>query len=75
FLESHDQTHEVATDIIDMLRRWIPMYQASQRAYLSIGIGCTGGKHRSVYMAERIGHALAAEFAAVTVVHRDMPAS
>ena len=75
FLESHDQTHEVATDIIDMLRRWIPMYQASQRAYLSIGIGCTGGKHRSVYMAERIGQALAAEFAAVTVVHRDMPAS
>ena len=75
FLEAHEQTHEVATDLIDMLLRWVPMYQASQRAYLSIAIGCTGGKHRSVYMTERVGKALAEKYPAVTVLHRDMPSS
>lgn len=75
FLEAREQTHEVATDLIVMLSRWVPMYQASQRAYLSIAIGCTGGKHRSVYMTERVGKALAKKYPAVTVLHRDMPSS
>ncbi|MEC8633192.1 MAG: RNase adapter RapZ [Pseudomonadota bacterium] len=75
FLESHDQTHEVANDLIEMLIRWVPMYKASQRAYLSIAVGCTGGKHRSVYMTERVGKALADQFSNVTVLHRDMPRS
>jgi len=75
FLESHDQTHEVAKDLIEMLIRWVPMYKASQRAYLSIAIGCTGGKHRSVYMTERVGKALAEQFSSVTLLHRDMPRS
>ena len=75
FLESHDQTHEVAKDLIEMLIRWVPMYKASQRAYLSIAIGCTGGKHRSVYMTERVAKALAEQFSSVTILHRDMPRS
>jgi UPF0042 nucleotide-binding protein len=75
FLETHTETHEVADDLIAMLGRWIPLYKESQRAYLTIAIGCTGGKHRSVYMTERIGSALADQFPAVTVNHRDMPLS
>ena len=75
FLETYEQTHEVARDLIDMLIRWVPMYKASQRAYLSIAIGCTGGKHRSVYMTERVGRTLAKQFPNVTVLHRDMPRS
>ncbi|PDH38661.1 MAG: RNase adapter RapZ [Halieaceae bacterium MED-G26] len=75
FLENHKQTHEVASDLIEMLLRWVPMYKASQRAYLSIAIGCTGGKHRSVYMTERVGKALAEQYSGVTVLHRDMPLS
>jgi len=73
FLEAHEQTHDVANDVIEILIRWVPMYKASQRAYLSIAIGCTGGKHRSVYMAERVGRALDDTFSGVTVLHRDMP--
>ena len=73
FLESYEQTHEIANDLIEMLIRWVPMYKASQRAYLSIAIGCTGGKHRSVYMTERVGKALADQFSSVTILHRDMP--
>ena len=75
FLEAHEQTHEVAIELIEMLIRWVPMYKASQRAYLSIAIGCTGGKHRSVYMTDRLGRALAEHFSSVTVLHRDMPRS
>jgi UPF0042 nucleotide-binding protein len=52
---------------------WVPLYQKSQRAYLTIAIGCTGGKHRSVYMTERVGEALATHFEGVSVSHRDMP--
>lgn len=73
FIEAHPDTESVAKDTIAMLLRWIPLYQKSQRAYLTIAIGCTGGKHRSVYMTERVGEVLAEHFKGVSVTHRDMP--
>ena len=73
FIEAHPDTEPVAKDTIDMLLRWIPLYQKSQRAYLTIAIGCTGGKHRSVYMTERVGQVIAEHFEDVSVTHRDMP--
>ena len=73
FIEAHPDTEPVAKDTIDMLLRWIPLYQKSQRAYLTIAIGCTGGKHRSVYMTERVGEVIAEHFEDVSVTHRDMP--
>ena len=73
FIEAHPETDGVANDVIGSLLNWIPLYQKSQRAYLTIAIGCTGGKHRSVYMTERVGEALAKHFEGVSVSHRDMP--
>ena len=73
FIEAHPETESVANNIIDMLLNWVPLYRQSQRAYLTIAIGCTGGKHRSVYMTERVGEALAKHFEGVSVSHRDMP--
>lgn len=73
FLESHDITVDVTTDITNSLLRWIPHYQASQRAYLTIAIGCTGGKHRSVYMAEAVVARLREHFPQINLQHRDMP--
>ena len=75
FIEAHPETDAVANDCISMLLKWVPLYQKSQRAYLTIAVGCTGGKHRSVYMTERIGEALSQQFEGVTVTHRDMPKS
>ena len=75
FIEAHPETDTVANDCISMLLKWVPLYQKSQRAYLTIAIGCTGGKHRSVYMTERIGEALSRQFEGVSVTHRDMPKS
>jgi UPF0042 nucleotide-binding protein len=74
FLESHAITMDVRKDIVSSMTRWIPQYQASQRAYLTVAIGCTGGKHRSVYMAEAIASDLRHQFPQVALQHRDMPA-
>jgi UPF0042 nucleotide-binding protein len=75
FLECHAITMDVRSDIVSSLTRWIPQYQASQRAYLTVAIGCTGGKHRSVYMAEAIASDLRHQFPQVALQHRDMPTS
>lgn len=73
FIEAHPDTESVANDVIGMLLNWIPLYHKGQRAYLTIAIGCTGGKHRSVYMTERIGEVLVQHFEGVSVTHRDIP--
>jgi UPF0042 nucleotide-binding protein len=41
-------------DIRDFLERWLPSFVADNRSYLTVAIGCTGGQHRSVYLAEKL---------------------
>lgn len=72
FLEAHPQTSLFADDISSMLLRWLPLYKASQRSYITIAIGCTGGQHRSVYIAERIFKDLKQEYADVQIRHREL---
>ena len=50
----------------------VPRYRSEGKAYLTIGIGCTGGRHRSVAVAERIGRDLSKKALDVSVVHRDL---
>lgn len=59
-------------DIYAYLAKWLPRFAASNRAYVTIAIGCTGGQHRSVYMAERLGQALGEELNNVQIRHRDV---
>jgi UPF0042 nucleotide-binding protein len=54
FLEQHGEVAAMLADITGYLERWLPKFQASNRSYLTIGIGCTGGQHRSVYMCEKL---------------------
>ncbi len=54
FLESHTDVARLIEDITAFVRARIPEYQASNRAYLTVAIGCTGGQHRSVYIVERL---------------------
>jgi UPF0042 nucleotide-binding protein len=56
-----------------LLAPLLPRYQSEGKSYLTIAIGCTGGQHRSVYVAQLLGHWLAAADWAVSVRHRDMP--
>lgn len=72
FLESHDSVSEMFEDIAGFLGRWIPRFEENNRAYLTVAIGCTGGQHRSVYMAQRLGGHFAKKFGDVLVRHREL---
>ena len=54
FLEGNERVDQLQNDIISFLERWVPIFEADGRNYLTIAIGCTGGQHRSVYMVEKI---------------------
>ena len=58
FLDAQDSFLAMFDDISDFLSRWIPHYEAANRGYLTVALGCTGGQHRSVYMTEKIAAAL-----------------
>lgn len=62
---------------LDGLCAWLlpllPRYEGEGKSYLTIAIGCTGGRHRSVYVATRLGNRLEARGLRVTVDHRDLP--
>lgn len=59
-------------DVSSLLERWVPSYQKTMRARLTIGIGCTGGQHRSVALTEALGARLSRTFGNVHVRHRDL---
>ena len=58
YLEKQPQVQAMVDDIAAFLQRWIPRYKESQRAYLTVAIGCTGGQHRSVHVAEAVAERL-----------------
>lgn len=63
---------DVATRIEELLIRLIPRYQAEGKSYVCIAFGCTGGRHRSVHMAERVAQRLRDTAFSPTVTHRDL---
>ncbi|HPE60332.1 MAG TPA: RNase adapter RapZ [Thiolinea sp.] len=56
WLENHPRVHELTQGIIRFLELWMQDMELCQRSYLNIAIGCTGGRHRSVYVAEYLYH-------------------
>jgi UPF0042 nucleotide-binding protein len=72
FLESTPLVQKMYSDIRDFVENWLPGFVADNRSYLTVAIGCTGGQHRSVYLAEK----LALHFKSqqqVLVRHRELP--
>ena len=57
----------------DMLKFLLPHYIAEGKSYLTVAFGCTGGQHRSVFIAEEIKKRLEADGHRVKTAHRDMP--
>jgi UPF0042 nucleotide-binding protein len=55
-----------------MLLLLLPRFQHQGKAYVHIAFGCTGGRHRSVFMAEQIGAALRASGFSPTMIHRNL---
>ncbi len=56
FLDSTSSMQDMFGDIVNFLERWLPNFIADNRSYLTVAIGCTGGQHRSVYLAEKLAH-------------------
>ena len=71
FLEAEASTHAMFRDIHAFIATWLPAFVRDNRSYLTIAIGCTGGQHRSVYIAERLGAAFSTDNQ-VMVRHRQV---
>jgi len=69
FLEAHAQVHEFYADVVGFLEKRIPDYQRNNRGYLTVAIGCTGGRHRSVYLVDRLASHFAARHPHVIARH------
>jgi UPF0042 nucleotide-binding protein len=72
FLESQENVDDMYEDIRGFIERWIPCFQADGRSYLTVAVGCTGGQHRSVYMAERLGRYFETRDVGSIVSHREL---
>jgi UPF0042 nucleotide-binding protein len=72
YLASQPAVVEMYQDILTYLTKWLPRFAASNRAYVTVAIGCTGGQHRSVYLAERLGGHLRESLGNVQIRHREL---
>jgi UPF0042 nucleotide-binding protein len=73
YMEKHPVTHETVDRLAGLLQFLIPHYADEGKSYLTVAVGCTGGRHRSVYVAERLRRGLAAlEGTRLHVRHRDL---
>ncbi|TBU78650.1 RNase adapter RapZ [Pseudomonas daroniae] len=72
YLAAQEDVQDMYQDIFAYLHKWLPRFAASNRSYVTVAIGCTGGHHRSVYLANRLGHALKPLLKNVQIRHRDL---
>lgn len=72
FLENESEVHETTNRFADLLAYLLPLYKREGKSYLTIGIGCTGGRHRSVRVAEMLGKFLKKQGYDASVSHRDV---
>jgi UPF0042 nucleotide-binding protein len=70
FLERETQVGLLVEDIQRFLQRWLPRFVLDQRASITVAIGCTGGRHRSIYIVRQLAQRFASEYT-VVVRHRD----
>lgn len=72
FLNMHQDVEQMFSDIKNFLDHWIPKFEADNRSYMTIAIGCTGGQHRSVYLAQKLGENYKTQRENVLMRHRDL---
>lgn len=72
YLESYPEVEAMFKSIHGFLKKWTPRFEKENRSYMTISIGCTGGQHRSVYLAERVAAALLEKREQVSIRHRDL---
>lgn len=72
FLESQPMTDRLYRDIRAYLDHWLPHYREGNRSYMNIALGCTGGQHRSVYLADRLYRHYRNEYPNINIRHREL---
>ena len=72
FLEKEPEVIEMLTDIQHYVEKWLPSFDADNRSYLTIAIGCTGGQHRSVYLVEQLSAHFKQQKQNVIIRHREL---
>ena len=73
YLESQPDVQQYAGELEHFLDTWLPRLQSDTRSYVTVAFGCTGGRHRSVYLAERLArHCRERGWAEVAVHHREL---
>jgi UPF0042 nucleotide-binding protein len=72
FVLKNDETNLFLQKYLDLLDYLIPLYEKEGKAYLTIAVGCTGGRHRSVVISNTIGEHISKMQKKITVTHRDI---
>jgi UPF0042 nucleotide-binding protein len=72
FLDQQDEVARFVDDLKGFLERWLPSLVRSNRSYITVAVGCTGGQHRSVYLAEKLAAHFNGRFGQALIRHRDL---
>jgi len=72
YLDNVPSVQNMYTDVLTFLEKWIPQYIDFNRNYLTVALGCTGGQHRSVYLAEKLAKELKKKFGLVLTRHNEL---
>ena len=72
YLSSQSDVLDMTEYIANFLQRWLPELFAGSRSYITVAIGCTGGKHRSVFLAEQLSEHFSETYANVQARHREI---
>jgi len=72
YLGNHEMVARMTDEIYQFLSNWLPGFIAENRSYFTVAIGCTGGRHRSVYIAEQLRDRFAEQKISVQVRHREL---
>ena len=72
YLAEQEMVQQMIGDISQYLDTWIPRFEANARVYMTVALGCTGGQHRSVYVAERMAEHFQPQYHNVLVRHREL---
>ena len=72
FFKDHEMVNEYIKDLCGFSKKWIKQFEANDRSYITIAVGCTGGQHRSVYLVEQLFAYLAKKDIQSLLLHREI---